>query len=494
VEVATGHLLSHWHAPAVCRFLAEVGRDGRRQLHGFDWGPAERFPFLPRVQAGRAVLRLARWRIEPSRGPAPVAPDPDGPDLPAGDQARFGAAFAGWRSAWRVPRLVQLGAGDNRLLLDLDDPAQVEQVRRELRRVRRGQAVSLLEALPGPGQAWLPGPGGRYAAELAVPLVRRAPSHAGPPIRVAWPGPGAWPGPAPASLGAERAEPAPGEGGAAARLRPPGSEWLYAKLYCDPEAEEALITGPVRELAGQAVRSGLADGWFFVRYADPGRHVRLRLRGDPGRVAGELLPALCAWAGGLVDAGACVRFSIDCYEREVDRYGGPAATELAERLFAADSDLVAALLGAEPPGPDRVALAVLTVDDLLGGLGLDPGARLRLVHGWVADRRQAGPAWRRRKAELRGLLAGPERLAGRPGGPDLLGRLAERRAEVGVVAAGLAALAAAGLLGAPLGALARSYAHMHCNRLLGPDGGAEQATLGLLLRARESLAAAPLGV
>jgi len=486
LSVTAGHLLNHWQAPAACRFLAEVGRDGRCQLHGFDWGLAERFPFLPRVQAGRVVLRPARWRVDPA-------------ELPAADAAGFAAAAARWRAAWRVPRLVQLGAGDNRLLLDLEDARQVEELRRELRRARPGHPVVLLEALPGPGHAWLPGPGGRYAVELAVPLVRRAPRPPGP-------GPG---GPARDAAGATSVpggvtpgHAAPGgPGDAADRLRPPGSEWLFVKLYCAPEDEEALLAGPVRALAEGAVRAGLAEGWFFVRYADPARHVRLRLRGDPARLAAELLPGVCAWAAGLVEDGACSRFCIDCYEREVDRYGGPAATALAERLFAADSRLVAELLAAGPfgepgrAGPhrlDRVALAVLTVDDLLDGLRLDPAARLDLYRGWVAARHESGPAWRRRKAELRPLLADPARLAERAGGAALLEHLAARRAAARRVAGGLEALAARGELATPVATLARSYAHMHCNRLLGLGASAERAVLGLALRARESLDRAPV--
>jgi len=55
-----GHMLNHSRAPAICPFLSENGRDGTAQLTGFDWGPARNFPFLPRIESGRCVLRLAR--------------------------------------------------------------------------------------------------------------------------------------------------------------------------------------------------------------------------------------------------------------------------------------------------------------------------------------------------------------------------------------------------------------------------------------------------
>ncbi|MDF5752129.1 PDZ domain-containing protein [Spongiactinospora sp. TRM90649] len=42
----------------------------------------------------------------------------------------------------------------------------------------------------------------------------------------------------------------------------------------------------------EAVSEGSVDRWLFVRYADPDPHLRLRLHGDPGRLMGEVLPAL----------------------------------------------------------------------------------------------------------------------------------------------------------------------------------------------------------
>jgi thiopeptide-type bacteriocin biosynthesis protein len=460
VEVAAGHMLNPAEAPAVCRFLAEVGRDGRAQLGGFSWGPAAGFPFLPRVQAGRVVLRPASWRLDPEAltwRQSPAVPGPGG----------FPAALGRWRDHWDVPRYVRLGAGDRRLLLDLDDPAQAGQVHKEL---ERGRPVVLHEALPGPGHAWLPGPDGHYLAELVVPLVLEPVLNQPDPV----------PGP---------------PGSAGERLRPPGSDWLYLKLYGAREEEDELLAGPVRELAEAAVGDGQAQGWYFLRYGDPDPHLRLRFRGMPGRLTGELLPRLLAWAGGLVAAGGRERFTVDTYERELERYGGPDGVAAAEDLFAADSRCVAGLLACirADLALDRVSLAVLTVDDLLEGLGLDPGRRLAWYGRRVSDRRAAGPEHRRRKATLRPLLADPDRLAAAAGGPEVLAHLAARRAALAPVAGRLAGLAAAGRLGGrSLEELAASFVHLHCNRLLGPDPATERLVLGLLLRTRESLDRAPL--
>jgi thiopeptide-type bacteriocin biosynthesis protein len=133
---------------------------------------------------------------------------------------------------------------------------------------------------------------------------------------------------------------------------------------------------------------------------------------------------------------------------------------------------------------------VLSTDDLLDALGLDPVRRLEWCAGRVADRRASGPEHRRRKPTLRPLLADPQRLASVPGGREVLDHLAERRAALAPVARRLAGLTAADH--PLLRDLAASFVHLHCNRLLGTDPAAERLVLGLLLRARESLDRAPL--
>ncbi|HEV2895951.1 MAG TPA: lantibiotic dehydratase, partial [Actinomycetota bacterium] len=458
VEVTAGHMLNPTEAPAVARFLAEVGRDGRAQLGGFSWGPAAGFPYLPRVQAGRVVLRPASWRLDPDALALATTGEP-------------GAAIRRWRDDWNVPRYVQLGGGDRRLLLDLDDPAQAGQVQVEL---GRGRPVVLHEAVPGPGDAWLPGPGGRFLAELVVPLALTA-RHAPPGT----------------SNGQRRPAPA-APVAREERLRPPGSDWLYLKLYGPREDEDELLAGPVREQAEAAVRDGLASGWYFLRYGDPDPQLRLRFRGPPGRLTDELLPRLCGWAATLVAAGGRDRFAVDTYEREVERYGGPEGMAAAEDLFAADSRCVAALLGRlrDGLGLDRVGLAVLSTDDLLDALGLDPVRRLEWCTGRVADRRASGAEHRRRKATLRPLLADPQRLASVPRGREVLDHLAERRTALTPVARRLADLTTADH--PLLHDLVGSFVHLHCNRLLGTDPAAERLVLGLLLRVRESLDRAPL--
>lgn len=462
--VHAGHMLNPRGAPEACRFLEEVARDERAPLSGLAWGPAGELPFLPRVEVGRVVLSPARWRIDALVRDERLAPEHD----------RFDERLAGWREDWMVPRRVYLAVGDNRLLLDLESPAQVGQLRDELRRARDGDVV-LQEALPGPEHAWLAGPRGHHLPELIVSLVQREPIER------------ASPQPAGVRATGDRVA-------RADRLRAPGSDWLFAKLYGPAGGQDELLAGPVRSFAEFATASGLAERWFFVRYADPEPHLRLRFAGDPDDLVGGLLPQLCRWAQELLADGRCDRVGFDTYEREIERYGGVAGMAAAERIFAIDSATTVDLLDLARAGRitlDATALAVLSVDALLAGLGLDEARRLAVYRRAVLARHEVGAEYRRRQRALRSLLAHHD-----PGDDDpdgVVGRLiAARAAALADPAQRLGEVAASGELAAPVDDICQSLVHMHCNRLLGRPGPTEQQVLGLVLRVREGLARAPL--
>jgi thiopeptide-type bacteriocin biosynthesis protein len=244
-----------------------------------------------------------------------------------------------------------------------------------------------------------------------------------------------------------------------------------------------------------AEASGLAQHWFFLRYADPDPHLRVRWKGDPETLTRHLLPEITRFSAPLTEDGLISRVAVDTYDRELERYGGVEGTGISEEIFWADSRAVMRLLACEPPA-DLTELIAVTVDDLLAALGLTVGDRLRWycqqadVSGDPAVRRRAGEDYRTRQKRLRTLL-------GTPAMPALLGDevadvLAQRKAIVAPAAERLAKLEATARLAAPHRELWSSYVHIHCNRLLGGRAPSEGHLLQLLQRTRRSLDVAPL--
>jgi thiopeptide-type bacteriocin biosynthesis protein len=467
------HMLNTHRAPAVCQFLDVVSRDGSPQFAPFDWGSAAGFPFLPRVQYGRIVLAPARWLLRPAI---------DGHDGWIDDASAFARHLAEWRTAWSVPARVYLTMSDNRLLLDLEAPDQVEQLRTEARSAR-AQALVLQEALPDTTDAWLPGRDGRFLSEIVVPLVLRAsPSGAEPrpitaPVR-------------PTNFEQKITFPD--------RVRLPGSDWLFAKFYCDRDQENHLLTGPLRQLCEMIETSGLAQQWFFLRYADPDPHLRVRWKGDPEILIRHLLPEITRFTANLTEDGMVSRLVIDTYDRELARYGGVEGTDVSEEIFSADSRAVMRLLARESDlsvSGDLTELLAVTTDDLLAGLNLSTEDRLRWYSQqaeMVADevvRRQAGKDYRTRQKRLRVLLRNSD-------GPALLGEdvaeiLRQRRHTLARAATQLTEIEANGRLVTSRDALWSSYVHLHCNRLLGGRAPSEGHLLQLLQRTRKGLSVAP---
>jgi thiopeptide-type bacteriocin biosynthesis protein len=138
-------------------------------------------------------------------------------------------------------------------------------------------------------------------------------------------------------------------------------------------------------------------------------------------------------------------------------------------------------------GMDMTSLAVLSIDDLLAGLGSSEAERVDWYRERVNSRTVAGDEYRRRKDTLRGLLGDPEQIRSQPGGDAVARVLAARRNELERIGRRLDELTAAGELSQPKSMLFRSYVHLHCNRLLAGDRSAEEQVLGLLARTRYGL-------
>jgi thiopeptide-type bacteriocin biosynthesis protein len=258
--------------------------------------------------------------------------------------------------------------------------------------------------------------------------------------------------------------------------------------------EEDLIAGPIRSLAHEMLESGAVSDWFFLRYSDPDSHVRVRFRGDPSLLAEKVIPQMCAWAAGLMSQGSCSRFSFDTYDRELERYGGPQGTVAAEGVFGADSRAVAEILDlfqSRHLQLNRTNVAVLTVDTLLGALGLGELARLDWCRSQLWSKQVASLDYRNNKVLLRNLLGDPRWLCEEPGGGDLYTVLAHLREEIRPLAEHLRLLDDSHALARPLTGLHASFVHLHFNRL-GIDRNAEQKILGLLWRTRQSLVHAPV--
>ena len=429
----------------------------------WDWGPLGPAPFLPRVVSGRVILSRARWNL--SNEELAAFREPRG--------ARQFAAVQRLRERHRMPRYVALADADNELVADLDNVLSLETLAHEV----KGRAfASFVEMVPGPDELCVSGPEGSFTHQVIVPFVRSFPQPAAQAPRH----------PAPTSC---------------VRRFPPGSEWLYVKLFTGTATADQVLRRVARAV-GSSLAAGGADQWFFVRYGDPDWHLRLRVHGAPDTLLRETLPLLHGITAPLLETGQLWCVQLDTYEREVERYGGEAGIRLAERAFHADSDAVLAIvreLTGDAGAELRWRVALRGVDLLFDDLGLTLEQKLAIARraqdgygrefGAAGDfQRQVSRRYRDERASVE-LLLDPERdppveLAAS------IQALHQRSTVLAPVGLELRALADAGRLSLEIPELAMSLAHMHVNRVLRSAQRAQELVLyELLVRAYSTQAA-----
>ncbi|MFI9235544.1 lantibiotic dehydratase [Streptomyces sp. NPDC053079] len=457
LHVTQHTMLNPLMAPNVGRFLLDVSSAAFRGVSTFDWGSlSTSMPFLPRVVRGDLVLKRARWLLSASGLPAGCT----------GSSSAFTTAVAAWREQWNVPRLVVLTQGDNTILLDLESAPSLEELR--LAAARDADfTLRIEEALPGPEDGFLRDEAGApFAAEVVVPVLRGRPA------------------PAPRATAVARRPVTDAE-----RLRPVGGPWVYAKLYVEHDAQDALLVGEVTALARSLADRGLAGHPFYLRYGDPAPHLRLRFRAtDPARAA-ELLGEVATWAHALVVEGRIIDVSFETYRREIERYGGPDLIDAAEELFCQDSAATLALLrhlaAPAPAGEvplEKAALTVLSLEAVGRVLVPDVAERHDLVRMMAGP--QAGGAEYR--AVARRLWQGHTA----PGGEAAVLRQVDAlwRPRGTAYAARAAELERAGALWSDRRDVLRSLCHMHSNRM-GLRREQEDAAYGMWRRLLDRVAA-----
>ncbi|HSY47945.1 MAG TPA: lantibiotic dehydratase [Thermoanaerobaculia bacterium] len=438
---------------AVYRFLCSLQQQGVRAGLGWSWEQFQRLPFLPRIRSGRAVLSRACWRIDQEE----IA------KLTALRGAERYLAVRRWREERRAPRMVVFVEMDHELLVDFDNILSLDAF---LSAIHGRDEALLNEVWPEFDDLPVYGPEGRFVHELVVPFERRREPARRPK--------------------------APAAQDEVDRILPPNSRWLYLKLYTGAATADLVLRDVVAPLVARALGAGDADQWFFLRYGDPQWHLRVRFGGEPERLRG-LIGMLGEHLDPALREGRIWRWQLDTYEREIERYGGPAGLEIAERIFHADSEAALAALAdlAGDQGADaRWRLTVVGIDRLFEDFGLDLAARreaLSAMRGGFAGEFEVGPDLNRQLGRrlrevgddlYKLLTSGVDDEHPLAGGFAALARRSETLAPL---IAQLHALESRGELSVRVVDLVWNYVHMFVNRMIRSDQRAHELVLYDLL-------------
>ncbi len=267
----------------------------------FSWSHiATKFSFLPRIRFGNTILRRAIWNIKKE-------------DLKTSLDALKNRTdvlpyFLAFCKKHKLPKQFILVEGDNELLIDTDKRLSVETF---LDHVKKKEKLQLTEFL---FSAFTPITKDKNNAPYTNEIIGTILNEQYKSLTV------------PYQSTTYKIK----------QTFPPGSKWVYFKIYCGEKTSDIVLTEFIKPFIEQYQNEAYFDKWFFIRYKDPDNHIRFRILLNNLNYVGTLQVEFIKLLNPLIEKGLIHNVSLDTYKREVERYG-EETMELSESWFCAES-------------------------------------------------------------------------------------------------------------------------------------------------------------
>lgn len=309
-----------YNALPVYHFLCDLQTQNLRGGLYFDWGSLQNeFSFLPRVEIENVVVSLATWQLKKEQFKM----------LLENDELIVNTCL--WQGTWQIPDLILLADGDNELLINLKDELSLSMFVAE---IKKREQIILKEFLFDKKTAFVKDKNGNaYTNEFITTLQKQKKeplietknnveyfSESKNTFQIA----------------ENLIESVP-------RIFAIGSEWLYYKIYCGVKTADRILAKIIKPFTEQLIQEQLIDSWFFIRYADPDVHLRVRFHFSDTRNVGKVIEKFHNIISDFQDTGLIWKIQTDTYQREIERYGLTSMV-LSEQIFFYDSVCIVNLL------------------------------------------------------------------------------------------------------------------------------------------------------
>jgi len=161
----------------------------------------------------------------------------------------------------------------------------------------------------------------------------------------------------------------------------PGDSWLYYKIYSGSKTADQILTEAIKPVTEKLLKNNHIDQWFFIRYADPKQHLRVRFRYQSTQDIGAIINAIQLVLKPYVDNDLIWKVQLDTYQREIERYGDENMV-ISEQFFFRESEMIVNFLSAiegEAGEEVRWLFALKGLDKLLDDFGYDADEKLILL-------------------------------------------------------------------------------------------------------------------
>lgn len=312
------------------------------ETHGvfFSWGKIENmFDFLPRVTFKNHILSKAKWVIKKQNVDELIKTSPE----------KLMEAIEIWRQNNKIPSKIMLSEGDNELLIDLKNALSVSNF---IATIKNRESFILEEFLFDSFSSPISDENNnQYLNQLILLFHRNKPE-----IKKN----GIFKNLIVAKRNSE----------AAKREFLPGDEWIYFKIYCGTKVANTILINLIRPFAKELEHEDSIEHWFFIRYADPDFHIRVRFKAKEIGKVGEIISRFYHRATNFYDNQQIRKIVIDTYVRELERYGSNTV-DLSEAYFAQNSAFVLNLLSIVDDFSLNWLAAISYIDRFLTSLELD---------------------------------------------------------------------------------------------------------------------------
>ncbi len=341
-RLTTAHNYQYKSLP-VYKFLCDLQNYGCSYGVLWDWGSLEALSYLPRVIYKNVILRRARWILKESILPSSLKTKED-----------YFHWIHSFRNQRNLPVRIVYVEGDNELMLDLNCVEHIEVL---ISFIRKYGSIAVEEFLFTNEDSIVTDENGHpYTNEILIP-VRNNEAAVETKINV---------------LVNKESN--------VQRKFPPGSNWIYFKVYCGTKQAESILT----KIIFPFVRSNSEiEKFYFVRYKDDFPHLRIRLYSGDLNVVTGIQQKFLRLMHRQIQIGNIDKIIIDTYVREIERYGNDLIDDI-ELFFSADSFAVLQILDIlsnELHIKKRLFVAIKGIDSMLNDFELPLTDKIILLKG-----------------------------------------------------------------------------------------------------------------
>lgn len=322
------------NALPIYQFLCDLQSQGLKSYFSFGWGAfSGQYKFKPRATYGKVVLKEATWDMRKE-------------DLKeVADKGFDKENIKQFLDKWQMPEIVLLADSDNTLLVEWYNELSFNAF---ISSIKNRDSFTLTEHIFSES-AVKDKKGNFYENEFLAFVINN-------------------------DLPAQNTlEKSINGGKDIQRSFAIGSEWLYYKLYTGAKTADRILINHIKLITDELLAEGLIDKWFFIRYSDPEKHLRIRFHIPDSENYGKVIHTISKSINSLLDEKLIWKIQADTYAREIERYGALTIEE-CENYFWHDSVFVTEvinLIEGDEGEKIRWIAGFRAVDELLDSFGFN---------------------------------------------------------------------------------------------------------------------------